>query len=302
MISSLSVLIPTYNDYCLELVKQLKIQADYEVETSDGKFSYEIIVADDGSTNKDVIETNKAVGMLENCRFLMRKTNSGRAAIRNFLVQNARYEYLLFIDCDRGIRNSDFIHTYLQCEEAPIIYGGYIINDNKDKFKYNLRYIYESKYNKNHIAKQRTKHPYNNFNTSNFIAKRDIMLRFKFDERMKKYGYEDVLWGKIIKENNIKIYHIDNPLIIEEFETNDVFIAKTEEALSTLYDYKEELRGFSSLISTAELLERYNLDKAVAVIFNKIQHIVKNNLTGNKPHITLFYIYKIGIFCKLLNS
>ena len=56
MISSLSVLIPTYNDCCLELVKQLKIQADYEVKANNGKFIYEIIVADDGSTNNDVIE------------------------------------------------------------------------------------------------------------------------------------------------------------------------------------------------------------------------------------------------------
>ena len=302
MISSLSVLIPTYNDCCLELVKQLKIQADYEVKANNGKFIYEIIVADDGSTNNDVIEYNKAIDELENCRFLIRTINSGRAAIRNFLVQNAHYDYLLFIDSDMEIRNGDYLHKYLQSEEAPIIYGGYIINGDKDKLKHNLRYIYERKYEKNHVAKQRMKKPYHDFHTSNFIVKRDIMLRFSFDERMKKYGYEDVLWGKTLKDNNIKIHHIDNPLSFEKFENNALFIAKTEEGIATLYDFRTELREYSNLISTTGLLEKCKLDKLICLVFNKIQHIVKNNLTGNKPCITLFYIYKIGCFCKLLNS
>ena len=128
------------------------------------------------------------------------------------------------------------------------------------------------------------------------------MLRFSFDERMKKYGYEDVLWGKTLKDNNIKIHHIDNPLSFEKFENNALFIAKTEEGIATLYDFRTELREYSNLISTTFLLEKYKLDKLICLVFDKIQHIVKNNLTGNKPCITLFYIYKIGCFCKLLNS
>ena len=128
------------------------------------------------------------------------------------------------------------------------------------------------------------------------------MLRFSFDERMKKYGYEDVLWGKTLKDNNIKIHHIDNPLSFEKFENNALFIAKTEEGIAALYDFRTELREYSNLISTTFLLEKCKLDKLICLVFNKIQHIVKNNLTGNKPCITLFYIYKIGCFCKLLNS
>ena len=46
----ISVLIPTYNDVCITLVKALQQQAE-ALDTN-----YEIIVADDGSTNAEAIE------------------------------------------------------------------------------------------------------------------------------------------------------------------------------------------------------------------------------------------------------
>ena len=50
MINSLSILIPTYNNECLELVRDLQAQASILSSTND--LEYEILVADDGSTDK----------------------------------------------------------------------------------------------------------------------------------------------------------------------------------------------------------------------------------------------------------
>ena len=52
----------------------------------------------------------------------------------------------------------------------------------------------------------------------------------------------------------------------------------------------------NNLISTTFLLEKCKLDKLICLVFNKIQHIVKNNLTGNKPKLILFNIYKLLYF------
>lgn len=54
MINSLSILIPTYNNVCFELVKTLQAQAAL---LSD--FEYEILVADDGSTDLSTITGNR---------------------------------------------------------------------------------------------------------------------------------------------------------------------------------------------------------------------------------------------------
>ena len=52
---NLSILIPTYNDACAKLVDTLRQQA----EALD--ISYEIIVADDGSTNAEVVRSNRQI-------------------------------------------------------------------------------------------------------------------------------------------------------------------------------------------------------------------------------------------------
>ena len=51
--NQLSILIPTYNKVCLELVKNLQAQASLLPY-----FEYEILVADDGSTDKTTVENN----------------------------------------------------------------------------------------------------------------------------------------------------------------------------------------------------------------------------------------------------
>ena len=103
----LSILIPTFNDVCFELVSQLQRQA----EALD--ISYEIIVADDGSTDSSCIATNRQINHLPHCRLTERKENTGRAVIRNFLANEAQYELLLFIDSDMKLCRTDYLSQYL---------------------------------------------------------------------------------------------------------------------------------------------------------------------------------------------
>ena len=51
MIKSLSILLPSYNNECVSFVKRLQEQAE---NIKDDDFKYEIIVADDGSTDKSL--------------------------------------------------------------------------------------------------------------------------------------------------------------------------------------------------------------------------------------------------------
>ena len=100
---NLSILIPTYNDACAKLVDTLRQQA----EALD--ISYEIIVADDGSTNAEVVRSNRQINQWAHCRMDERPQNSGRASVRNYLAQQAQYNWLLFIDSDMVVCNPDFL-------------------------------------------------------------------------------------------------------------------------------------------------------------------------------------------------
>lgn len=294
MISRLSILIPTYNKVCLGLVESLQAQSSLLYD-----FHFEIIVADDGSTDRSTVEANNAINNLPNCQYISRSNNTGRAAIRNFLAQKAKYEWLLYIDSNMKVISDNFIAKYHTCHEHDVIYGGYKVERNMPQLKGNLRYIFECASPQNENHELRLKNPYADFHTSNFIIKRNIMLAYPFDERFKKYGYEDVLFGKLLRENNIYIHHIDNVLGYDNFSSNHSFICKTEESLHTLYQFKDELQGYSKIIRYANHLERWHVSCLCKKLFPLLSLGIKARLTGNKPNIFLFNVYKLMYYISL---
>ncbi len=110
IIQELSILIPVYNDEATSLVKSLHKQAQ-----AVSGLCYEIIVFDDGSTNKKTIENNYSLTLLPNCRYICSEHHDCRAAMRNSLVRQAKYEWHLMIDARLILVNNDFLIRYLSC-------------------------------------------------------------------------------------------------------------------------------------------------------------------------------------------
>ena len=244
MIHELSILIPTRNDVCLPQVKALQRLAS-QVEG----LRYEILVADDASDNQDVLRQNAQINDLENCSLLLRPENTGRAANRNHLAQQAQFEWLLFLDCNVKIPNERFLLNYLEAGQADVVNGGIFAEDDKAMSRHNLRYQYEKKIEPEHVAEQRRNKPYQSFRTSNYMIRREIMLKHPLDESVPGYGYEDVLFGKTLCENGIPIDHIDNPVVMTHFESNENYVAKVEEAMRTLHTLRKDLSGYSPLLN-----------------------------------------------------
>ena len=284
---NLSILIPTYNDVCFQLVNDLQSQA------AALGIDYEIIVADDGSTDEAVLRQNRTINALPYCRLLERGTNSGRAVIRNVLASEARYPWLLFIDSDMTVCRTDFIERYISTV-GDVVYGGLVI---RHTTRQNLRARYELSRASEHTLERRRQSPYHDFHTANFMIRRDLMLTHPFDERFSRYGYEDVLLGKTLQMNAIGIEHIDNPLSFEIFESNAAFVSKTEEGLQTLYSFRHELRGYSRMIDFTEQ------HPVVSVLIRCWHHIAKKwerrLLCSNAPTLCVFTLYRLGYFLSL---
>ena len=284
---NLSILIPTYNDVCCQLVNDLQSQA------AALGIDYEIIVADDGSTDEAVLHQNRTINALPCCRLLERGMNSGRAVIRNVLANEARYPWLLFIDSDMTVCRTDFIERYISTV-GDVVYGGLVI---RHTTRQNLRARYELSRASEHTLERRRQSPYHDFHTAHFMIRRDLMLTHPFDERFSRYGYEDVLLGKTLQMNAIGIEHIDNPLSFEIFESNAAFVSKTEEGLQTLYSFRHELRGYSRMIDFTEQ------HPVVSVLIRCWHHIAKKwerrHLCSNAPTLCVFTLYRLGYFLSL---
>ena len=301
----LSILLPSYNNVCVSLVQVLQRQADALRGKLDKPFRYEIIVADDGSTDAACIDANRVIGDMLHCRYLRMEQNVGRAQIRNVLISESRGDYVLLIDSDLFLCDDNYLYKYAT-STADVAYGGTRIGGeglamvdneaNTENLKGNLRYIYEKKAEPSHRAAFRQLRPNQEISVCNLYARRDIMEAHPFDSRFKAYGYEDVLFGKRLAESGIEVTHIDNPVLINEFESNSVFVKKTEEAILTLCRFEQDLEGYSNLKTKVTTLGRY-IPLSLFRLWHRImKNKEKRNLTGSKPSLLLFKLYKLGFF------
>ena len=292
----LSILIPAYNTVCVSMVEVLQQQAERL------GIDYEIIVADDASPLRETVSQNRVIGDMPHCTFIAKEQNSGSAATRNYLTAQSHYRWLLFLDCDMQIPDEQFLERYLSCPDKDVINGGIRIGGNPSELKNCLRYCYEKREEHNHTATQRQQRPYQSFRSTNFLAAREVMVNCPFDERFKRSGYEDVLLGKKFRQQGVEVAHIENPLMMTNYEDNGDYVVKIERSLQTLYDFRHELRGYSRLLTLSDGIHLSVVRSAIVLVFRLCRPLMRRNLCGKHPSMTVFDLYRIGYYLTLNNK
>ena len=172
--------------------------------------------------------------------------------------------------------------------------------DTKRLYRENLRFRYEKHEECNHSLQTRQAFPYRSFRTTNFFYHRAVLERVPYEERIKSYGYEDVMLGKALEQAGIAVNHIDNPVAYTYFEDNQAYLCKLNEALQTLHDFETELRDYSPLLYVVDWLRKYRL---AGFMFSLHKHclygIEKSNFLGNRPSLLLLKFYKIGQYLSI---
>lgn len=288
----LSILIPTFNYPTFPLAQALSSQGELS------GIDYEILVADDASTNVEIRKDNHRIGTLPGCTYFELEKNVGRARIRNILADKAQGNLLLFIDCDALVVSPDFLKRYIgAASEAPVLCGGLRHPDTLPHPDVTLRYLYEKEADRHRAAKERSQHPYECFATFCFAIRRDIFLSIRFDENCQEYGYEDTLFGEELKRRSIPIFHFENPLIHIGLEDNATYLRKTETALRSLTNLQQRGIHFQSrLVSKYNQLRKYGVHRLLPLFFRLFSPLWRKNLLGKHPNLTVFAMYKLGYY------
>ena len=294
----LSILIPSYNYNVTKLVGDLHRQA------LDARIEFEIIVMEDGSTQ--FLNENRTVAELDFCRYIPLGENIGRSAIRNKLADTARYEQLIFMDCDAEVCSADYILRYAAFRHCEyVIIGGTAYDPNEKNPDYSLRLKYGREREAQNYE-ERAKRKYQTFATFNFLIPKSIFSKIRFDESIRGYGHEDTLFGHCLLENGYEIQHIDNPLIHKGLDDNKTFIRKTETATENLYRlYKTGRYPFlakeSKLLHHFLRLKKMKLDKCFALLFKITKKPMQRQLSSKNPSLRLYDFYKLLYLCGLKN-
>lgn len=297
MISELSILIPVYNDNALPLVSELQRQAAVI-----SGLEYEILAVDDGSTDACIILENEAIDIIEHCKYVRCPHSGCRAAMRNNMARYGKYEWCLMVDARLTIPNDDFLLRYLTApiDKGEVVCGGVCVDggvDTKRLYRENLRFRYEKHEERNHSLQARQAFPYRSFRTTNFFYHRTVLERVPYDERIKGYGYEDVMLGKALEQAGIAVNHIDNPVAYTDFEDNQAYLRKLNEALHTLHDFETELRDYSPLLYVVDWLRKYRLEKIMLLLHKQcLRKIELCNLRSRRPSLLLLKLYKLGTY------
>lgn len=297
----ISICIPVYNYYAYPLVRRLSNQIK---QMNDGEF--EIICIDDHSSGYYVTQ-NK--GISEIATFLRLGQNIGRSRIRNLFLKYAKGEYMVFLDCDMVVPDN-FVKVYLREAKrgVSVAVGGVTYDERGNDTEHKLRYMYGTKVESRPVEERR-KHPYRSFMTGNFMIKREILEKIRFDESITKYGHEDTLFGYSLEQAKVPITHIDNAAINGQVETNVEFLHKTVEAvenLAEIYDRMWEDQRFCQSVRLLRVygrLRRMGLHKVVYNLFRMLKNPMESHfVSGNGISITQFNFYKLGILIKKLHN
>jgi hypothetical protein len=284
----LSVLVPIYNFNVVPFVKDLHNQC------TENNIDFEIICTDDQSTSEFKL-INKGITSLKNVVYNELIENIGRSKIRNLLAKKAKFENLLFVDCDSKTSTKNYINNYLKnIKNAPVIYGGRNYEKNTPKNEV-LRWIYGIK-REVIPSETRNKAPHISFMANNFLIQKEIYQQIEMDESITEYGHEDTLFGKELKKNGITILHINNPLVHIGLEDAVVFLDKTKNGLKNL----SQLFKMNKVDTEIKLIRTYENNKFIVGIFQKaypvIASFIVSNLKSSKPSLFYFDLYKLYYF------
>ena len=291
----ISILIPIYNRNATKLADDLRKQLE---ETG---VLYEIVAFDDGSEEKTLLE-NAALGQKKGIRYEICGVNRGRSIIRNQLAKAAKYETLLFLDCDSEIDNPSFIATYLKHIESEVVYGGthYSPAENTKDTALHLKF---GLFREALTAEKRKKAPWLTFKTNNFMIKRSILKKVKFDEEIKAYGYEDVVFAEALKDEGIVVKHIENTVIHKGLETNTLFLNKTKVSLGNLAELLKRRKIKSTRLSEFYYRWRWMLTilEGLSILYPLEKRIYQLLEQGNS-RLWLFDVWKLMVFHQKLKS
>lgn len=288
----LSILIPTYNVSSLSLVTAIHSQAEQT------QIPFEILIFDDGSPNPS--EENKQINELKFASYTKRTKNIGRSAIRNLLAEKARFETLLFLDADVLPKRLDFIQNYVSRlqEAVDVIAGGIVYAEGKPPKKSMLRYCYGKARESRSVA-QRNQQAHIVV-SANLCIKKTLFLKINTLEE-NSYG-DDLVLSQQLKNLQINVLHIDNPVIHLGLETSEVFINKSFEALETIVHLEEkgELENNTTTLQQAYLrAKKKGVLPLIRVLVFLINPIIKVNLGSTHPSLFLFDLYRLNHYIKL---
>lgn len=291
----ISILIPIYNRDARLLVREIVQQADKL------GIIYEVLCLDDHSIF--YLDKNIQIQNYQNCTYTVLPQNIGQSATRNRLADMAKFDYLLYIDCDIKIDYHHYLRNYIeQIPNSDLVCGGIHYLPWPPTSEYLLHWMYGTR------REMRQSMKAYHFLSCNFMIRKSIFNKIRFNEDVVEYGHDNIYFGIELNKLNIARKHVFSPAAHNQLDYTDEFIERVKDSIYVASNYLRDhdvtfsqVKGYK-FAKTYLIIKKLKLSFLISKLFFLISTPIEKNLRGKYPILLLLDFYKVGLLSYYMHN
>ena len=269
----ISIILPVYNveEYLIECIESI-LKQSYK--------NYELIVVDDGSTDRSLNIINEYKDKFKEIKIFTQE-NKGVSEARNLALRYVKGEYILFVDPDDFLDENMIEHMLYRAkkDKSDVVISNYYIYFNKDKYnKFIKDILNEGVYSRDEIIDMMLRHVIQG-QLWNKLFSYKLLKESNFEFEKGRYIQDIFPVFKAISNAN-KISYIDESLYFYRQREESTVHKKNKKLIEDYY---------YAMVSIIEFIEKNNINVKrnsfitfKAKVFSVfIYHYTNENLNNN---------------------
>ena len=290
----LSVLIPYYKDDPTALLHALLSQTTEQSNV-------EVLIYDDGTGDADLnAKVCAAVKSAHSSVHLMiAHENKGRSAARNALQENAKADWVLFLDADMRPVSHRFLSDYVElidAEMADVIFGGFTVPEKADSADQELHRALSEVSDCLSLAARQAAGP--QFVASSNLAVRKAVLDVEgFDDGFTGWGWEDSEWAARIAKR-FELIHADIPALHLGLESTDTLLRRFKTSGHNYVRFTEKHPDIAKTLSLFKISQKLRKMPGQKLMRPFLKLAVKLNLMPLKIRLFALKLWRASHYAE----
>lgn len=290
----LSVLIPYYRDDPTALLHALLSQTAEQKDV-------EILIYDDGTGDAELnAKVCAAVKSAHSSAHLMiAHGNLGRSAARNALQENARADWVLFLDADMRPVSHNFLSNYvglIKNKVADVIFGGFTVPEKAETADQELHRALSEVSDCLSLAARQAAGP-QFVASSNLAVRKAVLTAEGFDDGFTGWGWEDSEWAARVAKS-FTLIHADIPALHLGLESTETLLRRFKTSGHNYVRFTEKHPDIAKTLSLFKISQKLRKMPGQKLMRPVLKLMVKLNVMPIKLRLFALKLWRASHYAE----